>query len=109
MSLTLILVLFGLIKLPIAAMMLVLPFRNDAAVETQPSSSSADDDGGARVPPHGGEGPSPRRPTSGLPTGPHGATAIRAPRRRGEHSVPPPASPGRARPPQRRPALPAHR
>jgi hypothetical protein len=82
-------VLLGLIKLSIAALMLWLPFRNDAAVSVREPPSESEDDGGSRALPAGPLDPRPRRP---LPIGP----APRAPRR-GPHASPPPPSPPRIR------------
>ena len=71
----------GLIKLPVAALMLWLPFRNDEAVSVPPSSSDdgSDDDGGQRTLPHGPRpsGAHPRRPRRG----PHGGDAAPSPPR----------------------------
>jgi hypothetical protein len=70
----------GLIKLPIAALMLWLPFRNDEAVKAPPpSEEGSDDDGGLRTRPHEPIpfGTHPRRPRRG----PHGGDAIAAPPR----------------------------
>lgn len=73
-----------LIKLPIAAYMLWVPFRSDAALESlaapQPDSSE-EDEGGAKTPPGGAKTPPgdhrhrrPRRPGRGRGPrrGPHG-------------------------------------
>ncbi len=81
--------LFGLIKLPIAALMLWIPFRNDAAINVNEPPDRTDDDGGSRALPAGPLDPRPRRP---LPSGPF----PRRPRR-GPHGSPPPPSPRRVR------------
>jgi hypothetical protein len=70
----------GLVKLPIAALMLWLPFRNDEAVKAPPpSEEGSDEDGGQRTRPHGPIpfGTHPRRPRRG----PHGGDAVPAPAR----------------------------
>ncbi len=85
MPLWLLIVLLGLIKLPIAALMLWMPFRNDAAMNVNEPPSQSDDDGGSRALPAGPLDPRPRRP---LPS---------RPRRRGPHGAPPPPSPRRVR------------
>jgi hypothetical protein len=82
-------VLLGLIKLPIAGLMLWLPFRNDAALSTNEPPGQSDDDGGSRALPAGPLDPRPRGPA------PQG----RFPRhpRRGPHGSTPPPSPRRMR------------
>jgi hypothetical protein len=82
-------VLLALIKLPIAALMLWIPFRSDAAMSTPEPPDRSDDDGGSRVLPAGPLDPRPRRP---LPSGPF----PRRPRR-GPHASPAPPSPRRVR------------
>lgn len=89
MPLWLLIVLFGLVKLPIAALMLWLPFRNDPALISNEPPSQSDDDGGSRALPAGPLDPHPRRPS---PFGP----SPRRPRR-GPHGSPPPPSPRRIR------------
>lgn len=110
MSPWLIIVLFGLIKLPLAAMMLLLPFRNDPAMipVDAPSESSSDEDGGTLTPPHAPHRPRPRWPVSGRPVGPANARGRTEPqphfRRRGDHGTPLPSAPLRVRtvlPPRR--------
>jgi len=84
MSLWILIVLLAtLIKLPIAAMMLWIPFRNDEAMSVPPDAESKDDDGGSKTLP-GNSDPHPRRP-------------IPRPPRRGPHGSPPPSSPRRVR------------
>jgi hypothetical protein len=89
MPLWLLIVLLALIKLPIAALMLWMPFRNDPAMNTAEPPDRSDDDGGSRALPAGPLDPRPRRP---LPSGPF----PRRPRR-GPHPSPPPPSPRRVR------------
>ncbi|MGH2852566.1 MAG: hypothetical protein ACRDLF_00015 [Solirubrobacteraceae bacterium] len=91
----------GLIKLPIAALMLWIPFRSDGALESRtpaeaaPADSSEEDDGGSKTLPGTSRGPrvggGPHRPRAPLGgrrprRGPPGCTA-------GGRA----ASPGRAR------------
>jgi len=89
MQLWMLIVLMGLIKLPIAALMLWIPFRDDAALNATDPPGQSDDDGGTRALPAGPLDPHPRRP---LPSG-------RFPRspRRGPHGGQPPPSPRRIR------------
>ena len=81
--------LLALIKLPIAALMLWIPFRSDTAMNAPESPGQSDEDGGTRATPAGPLNPRPRRP---LPCGPR----PRRPRR-GPHGAPPPSSPRRVR------------
>lgn len=86
----------GLIKLPIAALMLWLPFRNDDAVKAPPPSEEdgSDDDGGLHARPHGPLpfGTAPRRPRRG----PHGGDAVPSPSRVRTSSPLSPRSPARS-------------
>jgi hypothetical protein len=84
-----VLIAFGLIKLPIAALMLWIPFRSDDALVSHPHTESAavdtsdEDDGGSKALPGGAGGPrvsphpDPRAPLgSRRPRrGPHGGAA----------------------------------
>ena len=81
-----ILLLAALIKLPIAAAMLWIPFRYDEALEGQDVSDSSEEDGGSRALPAGPLNPHPRTPTPPRP-------------RRGPHGSPSPAPPPRVRKP----------
>jgi hypothetical protein len=113
MSLTLIIVLLAVIKLSIAAMLLLLPFLHDSAMQQPDGPSASDDDGGLRIA-RGGNGRRPRWPVSGGPTGPrdggHGTLPHPISRRRGAHTPPVPAAPQRVRSPlPRQPAQPAAR
>jgi hypothetical protein len=76
----------GLVKLPLAALMLWIPLRSDAALESRPPASALSDegDGGSRTLPDGAEGGGPRsgarhpRPPRGgrwPRRGPHGGVA----------------------------------
>ena len=86
--------LLALIKLPIAALMLWIPFRNDAAMNAPEPPGQSDEDGGTHAMPAGPLDPHPRRP---LPSGPR----PRSPRR-GPHGGQPPSSPRRVRTATRR-------
>jgi hypothetical protein len=88
MPLWTLIVMLALIKLPIAALMLWIPFRSDAALAVEPPDRS-DEDGGSHALPAGPLDPRPRRP---LPSGPF----PRRPRR-GPHASPPPSAPRRVR------------
>jgi hypothetical protein len=98
-----IVLLAGLIKLPIAALMLWIPFRYDEATQSQDVSDSNEEDGGSKALPAGPLNPHPRspHPRSPLPRSP----------RRGPHGSPSPSSPPRVRKPLRvaRPARVGHR
>ena len=96
MPLWMLIALLALIKLPIAALMLWIPFRNDVATNAPEPPGQSDDDGGTRTMPAGPLDPRPRRP---LPSGPR----PRSPRR-GPHGSPAPSSPRRVRAPASRPA-----
>ncbi len=75
----------GLIKLPIAALMLWIPFRYDEAMQASDDvSDSSEEDGGSKALPGGPLDPHPRAP---LPRKP----------RRGPHGSPSPPSPPRTR------------
>jgi hypothetical protein len=82
----LVLLAIGLIKIPMAALMLWIPFRSDAALESlapaesAPPDSSGEDDGGSKTLPGTVLGGGPRRPRAplggrGPRRGPHGCTA----------------------------------
>jgi hypothetical protein len=85
MSLWLLLTLMGLIKLVVAALMLWLPFRSDAAMSALDDEErpGTDEDGGSKTLQRTRE-PHPRRPFPRRP-------------RRGPHGSPSPASPARVR------------
>jgi hypothetical protein len=89
MPLWTLIVMLALIKLPIAAMMLWIPFRNDTAMNSGDPPENSDDDGGSRALPAGPLDPRPRRP-------PPGGPFPRRPRR-GPHASPAPPSPRRVR------------
>jgi hypothetical protein len=93
MSLWMVIVLLGLVKLPVAALMLWLPFRNDQAMsigavdpETDASGNSEEDDGGSIA-------------LGASPVDPHPRSPLSRPRRRGPHGSGTPSAPLRVRPP----------
>jgi hypothetical protein len=85
-----IVVLAGLIKLPIAALMLWIPFRYDESMRapSDVSSDSSEEDGGSKALPGGPLDPHPHGPLPHTP-------------RRGPHGSPAPAPPARVRAPAR--------
>jgi hypothetical protein len=70
-----IVLLLALIKLPIAALMLWLPFRDDEAMNAPRVPSASDEDGGSRTLPALPPGPGPRRP-GGDPRLPRGSSPV---------------------------------
>jgi hypothetical protein len=97
-----IVLLLALIKLPIAALMLWLPFRNDEAMRAPELPGASDDDGGSKAPPTWPRHPGPRRPsgdrpfagTSRRPSPEPGSTGRT---RRDPHRSPAPGAPRRIR------------
>jgi hypothetical protein len=76
-----VIVLVGLLKLPLVALLLWLPFRDDPLPVDLPDSSSQDD-GGSKVPPDPRRPRHPRSPLPRLPRrGPHGGTPAASPAR----------------------------
>lgn len=68
-----VLLLAGLIKLPIAALMLWIPFRYDESQVVPDVSDSSEEDGGSKALPGGPLNPHPRGPLPRSPRrGPHG-------------------------------------
>src|SRR5438128_11353506 len=100
MSLWLLIVLLGVIKLPLAALMLWLPLRHDEAMSTQQLSDSSDDDGGSRALPAGPLDPRPRLPGGDRPRAPWRGLA-----RAGRPGPRARRAPPRARTPQATPAV----
>lgn len=98
MSLWMVIVLLGLVKLPIAALMLWLPFRNDQAMNTAAdatdtdASSDSEDDGGSIA-------------LTASPVDPHPRSPLPRPRRRGPHGSNAPLAPRRVRRPAISPRL----
>jgi hypothetical protein len=92
MSLWMVIVLLGLVKLPVAALMLWLPFRNDQAMnieavgpETDVSGDSEDGGGGGSI------------ALGASPVDPHPRSPLPRPRRRGPHGSGAPSAPRRIR------------
>jgi hypothetical protein len=79
-----ILMLAALVKLPVAALMLWIPFRNDEAMQAPDLPDSSEEDGGSKALPGGPLDPHPRGPLQPRP-------------RRGPHGTPSPPSPPRVR------------
>jgi hypothetical protein len=76
-----VIVLVGLLKVPLVALLLWLPFRDDPLPADLPDSSSQDD-GGSKVPPDPRRPRHPRSPLPRLPRrGPHGGTPVAKPAR----------------------------
>ncbi len=88
-----ILLLAALVKLPIAGLMLWIPFRDDEAMRAPEASDSSEEDGGSKALPGGPLDPHPRSPLPRRPRrGPHGSPASPSPPRvrtpaRGTHRV----------------------
>jgi len=83
-----IVLLFVLIKLPIAALLMWLPFRNDEAMRVAQAPEPSDEDGGSPALPAGPLDPRPRHPGSPRvrPRPPHPAAL---PPRRGSQGCSP--------------------
>lgn len=91
MSLWMVIVLLGLIKLPMAALMLWIPFRNDQAMNAAigadaDEAGDSEDDGGSMA-------------LGASPLDPHPRSPRPRPRRRGPHGSDRPSSPRRVRRP----------
>jgi hypothetical protein len=91
MSLWMVIVLLGLVKLPVAALMLWIPFREDQAMgvsttTTDTEGADSEDDGGSMV-------------LEASPVDPHPRSPRPCPRRRGPHGSDTPSSPRRIRRP----------
>lgn len=72
----------GLLKIPLAALMLWIPFRYDESLRAPENPDSSDEDGGSEALPGGPLDPHPRMPRPRLPRrGPHGSPAPPSPRR----------------------------
>jgi hypothetical protein len=82
MSLLTLIVLLGLIKLPLVALMFWIPFRSDEQAAVAITDSS-DEDGGSKALPGSPRNPHPRTPSRGPRPrrGPHGGTSPRTPSR----------------------------
>ena len=72
----------GLIKLPIAGLMLWIPFRYDESNHAPDVQDSSEEDGGSKALPSGPLNPHPRSPLPRSPRrGPHGSQSPPAPPR----------------------------
>lgn len=78
----------ALVKIPLAGLMLWIPYRNDQALNAPDVPDSSEEDGGSKALPGGPLDPHPRAPRPRRP-------------RRGPHGSPSPASPPRVRTPAR--------
>jgi hypothetical protein len=74
----------ALVKIPLAALMLWMPFRNDEAMISREAPESPEEDGGSKALPAGPTDPHPRSPRPPRP-------------RRDPHGSPSPAAPSRVR------------
>ncbi len=85
MSLWMLLVLFGLLKLPFVGLMMWMPFRHDEAMratDVTVAPDSPEEDGGSHTLPAGPRDPHPRMPLPRSPRrDPHGSPALPAPAR----------------------------
>jgi hypothetical protein len=82
MSLWLVIALLGLLKLPLAGLMLWLPFRHDETIAAASPPEASDEDGGSRALPAGPRDPHPRLPLPRRPRrGPHGGALPPSPPR----------------------------
>jgi hypothetical protein len=79
-----ILFLAALVKIPLAGLMLWIPFRNDEAMNAPDLPDSSEEDGGSKALPAGPMDPHPRSPRPPRP-------------RRDPHGSPSPSSPPRVR------------
>jgi hypothetical protein len=72
----------ALVKIPLAGLMLWIPFRNDEAMRAPDVPDSSDEDGGSKALPAGPRNPHPRSPRPRSPRrGPHGSPSPGSPRR----------------------------
>jgi hypothetical protein len=85
MSLWMLLVLIGLLKLLLVGLMIWMPFRHDEAMrapEARDAPDSSEEDGGSHTLPAGPRDPHPRMPLPHSPRrDPHGSPALPAPAR----------------------------
>jgi hypothetical protein len=82
MSLWVVLVTLGLVKLVVASLMLWLPFRYDTAMRAVEDEPRSDDEGGSKVSPGTPGDPHPRLPLPRKPRrGPHGSGSPSSPPR----------------------------
>ena len=72
----------ALIKIPVAGLMLWIPFRDDEAMQARDAQDSSEEDGGTKALPAGPKNPHPRTPLPRHPRrGPHGSPTIPSPPR----------------------------
>jgi hypothetical protein len=72
----------ALVKIPLAALMLWIPFRNDEAMVSREIPDSPEEDGGSKALPAGPTDPHPRSPRPPRPRrDPHGSPSPSAPAR----------------------------
>jgi hypothetical protein len=72
----------ALVKIPLAALMLWIPFRNDEAMNAKDIPDSSEEDGGSKALPGGPLNPHPRSPRPPKPRrDPHGSPSPPAPSR----------------------------
>jgi hypothetical protein len=77
-----ILLLAALIKLPLAGLMLWIPYRYDEAANAPEASDSSEEDGGSKALPGSPLDPHPRTPLPRKPRrGPHGSPSLPPPAR----------------------------
>jgi hypothetical protein len=77
-----ILLLTALIKLPLAGLMLWLPYRYDESMRSPEPTDSSEEDGGSKALPGGPLDPHPRHPRPRRPRrGPHGSPSVPSPPR----------------------------
>lgn len=77
-----IMVLAVLVKLPVAGLLLWIPFRDDEAMRSSDVPDSSEEDGGSKALPGGPMDPHPRAPLPRRPRrGPHGSPSPPAPPR----------------------------
>jgi hypothetical protein len=82
-----IMLLAALVKLPIAGLMLWIPFRDDQAMQAGDAPDSSEEDGGSKALPGGPLEPHPRGPLPRLPRrGPHGSHSPPSPSRVRTHA-----------------------
>ncbi|HLM85813.1 MAG TPA: hypothetical protein VK272_06460 [Solirubrobacteraceae bacterium] len=82
-----ILLLAGLLKLPLAGLMLWIPFRDDEALKAAETPDSSEEDGGSKALPGGPRDPHPRMPRPRPPRrGPHGSSSPSPPPRVRTHA-----------------------
>jgi len=77
----------ALVKIPIAGMLLWIPFRHDEAMQSSDVPDSSEEDGGSKALPGGPLNPHPRAPRPRRPRrGPHGSPTPPSPRHARTHA-----------------------